>query len=92
MTLARVPQERNARLTVPNSIRVRRVVLAVLFLRYVVFEDPDISKRINEERRQKRKRARSRSLAGDGLEALRTAEAKRLAGKDRKGKGKVKRL
>lgn len=70
-----------------------RVVLAVLFLRYVVFEDPTISKRVNEERRQKRKRARSRSLAGaSGDGSAVTAGARRSLGKDAKGKGKVRLL
>ncbi|GAA5861360.1 hypothetical protein JCM3774_000223 [Rhodotorula dairenensis] len=68
------------------------VVLAVLFLRYVVFEDPDISKRADEERRQKRKRARSRSLAGQtGHDRLGRGETdgRRSAGHKDKGKGKA---
>ncbi|GAA5981508.1 hypothetical protein JCM10908_004134 [Rhodotorula pacifica] len=70
------------------------VVLAVLFLRYVVFEDPEISKRANEERRQKRNRARSRSLSGEnGHDRLGRGEVdggRRIAAdRERKGKGKA---
>lgn len=76
-----------------NAVRSRRVVLAVLFLRYVVFEDPEISKRADEERRQRRKRARSRSLAGQtGHDRLGRGEmeGRRYASYKDKGKGKVR--
>lgn len=72
----------------------RRVVLAVLFLRYVVFEDPEISKRVDAERRQKRKRARSRSLGGGGENGFDRSsrgemDPRRSAGTKDKGRGTV---
>lgn len=76
------------------SPEFRRVVLAVLFLRYVVFEDPEISKRVNAERRQRRKRARSRSLGGGGENGLDRSsrgemDPRRLAGGKDKNRGTV---
>lgn len=57
----------------------RRIILAALFLKYVVFEDPEAARRVREERR----RARQEEAAGAGAEDGEGGERKK---KDRKGK------
>ncbi|GJN92055.1 hypothetical protein Rhopal_005083-T1 [Rhodotorula paludigena] len=55
------------------------IILAALFLKYVVFEDPEAARRV----RQERKRARQEEAAGAGPEDGEGGERKK---KDRKGK------
>jgi hypothetical protein len=64
-----------------------RALLAVLFLKYVVFEDPETARVEMEQRREERRRARRKARGEDGgVEGL----FEEQNGKGRKGKGKGK--